>query len=356
METRIVRCCDHCGAELDDDALFCTICGYPVDLWQDRKKQVSVAATTQTKQEYKATRAKKKSWVKNVPISGWKRTAIAIAAIVLMITLSAILISNHFAVLGGPLQRMTTAINHTIQAESFTVDMTSEYGDCTLSTQYNLKDENLLLWMAQTTSNGGTYRTAVCDGYYAWSWDDKIYDAENVQRDINRLFGMYRQSGKLSFEKANWQSILDEIDRDIYRRIARLVDIEQAEQDVQVLCKRMNDTKWMKENAGYSCKWKNGVMTHTLRIDPYTFLMACLECFEDSFYSKSDYYAVQDMIADEYWDEARIDLSLSVKNGKVSTISYADDYEMQTYTFRGIGRTVVDEETVRTFCDKARRS
>lgn len=348
MNVSITKCCTNCGAGLDEDALFCSACGYPVDLWNESASKG------------KSAPAHKKHWAKKVSVTGWKRTVITITAIVLLLALAATLVSSYFAVLGGPLQRMTAAINHTIRAESFTADTTLERGDWTLYqswyVQYDLRDENLLLWMTRAI-NSDTYKMAICDGYQAGKWDDDgEYNVENVQRDINFLFDTYRESAKLSFRKTDWQSVLDGIERGLYREVARKADMEQAEKDLQKLIKHMNSKKWMKENAGYSCKWKNGVMTHTLRIDLYTFLMACLECFEDSFYSKSDYYAMQDEIEETFWNEDRIDISLSVKNGKVSAFTYTDGYSMQTFTFRGVGCTVVDEQEVRAFVDKARRS
>ena len=350
MEAKTVRCCDHCGAVLEDDALFCPTCGYPVDLWQKRKKQ-----------EEKAAYPRKNSCVKKTAGSGWnwKRTAIAMTAAVLIFALAAVLVGNYFAVLGGPLQRMAAAVNNTIRAESFTVDMTLENDFWTSYetwyVQYNLKHEDLLLWMTQKFNNI-SYSMAICDGYKAETSGGDNYSVQNVQRGISFLFDMYRESGKLSFRKTNWQNALERFDRDVYREITRVMDMEQAERDLQTLLKRMNSKKWMKENAGYSCKFKNGVMTHTLRIDPYTFLMACLECFEDAFYSKSDYYAMQDEIEEMFWNGDRIDISLSVKNGKIDVFTHASSYNVFTYAFRGVGRTVVDEEDVRAFCDRARRA
>ena len=229
MDARIVRCCDHCGVELEDDALFCPTCGYPVDLWPEEKKQKSKTAGT-----------KKKSWVKKGTgtVTGWKRTAITITAIVLLLSLAGTLASSYFAVLGGPFQQMTAAINHTIRAESFTVDTTIEYAYFnrflynSAYVQYNLKNEELLLWMTSTDRNGDDDTYAVCDGYLAEQWDNGAYDTENVQRDINFLFDMYRESAKLSFRKTDWQSVLDGIERGLYREIARKVDMEQAEKDL----------------------------------------------------------------------------------------------------------------------------
>lgn len=347
MNANVTRFCTNCGAALEEDALFCSVCGYPANLRQEPAP----------KQKPQAVH--KKHWTKKVSVTGWKKTAIVITAIVLLLAAAASMVSSYFAVLGGPFQQMTTAINHTIRAESLTVDITNEYSDVStytsLYTQYDLKDEDLLVWVT-STGRYADYTMAICDGYQATCNNVGTYYAYNMQKSINYLFDAYQQSSNLHFKKTDWQSLLDGMERGLYRDIARRVDMEQAEKDLQKLIKNMNSKKWMKENAGYSCKWKNGVMTHTLRIDPYTFLMACLECFEDSFYSKSDYYALQDDIEYEFYDEGRIDLSLSVRNGKVSAFTCADDYETMTGTFRGVGSTVIDEQEVRAFVDKARRS
>lgn len=348
MEAKVTKCCTNCGTWLEKDALFCPVCGYPVNLWDKPAANGKPAA------------APKKHWAKKVSVTGWKRTAITITAIVLLLAAAISMVSSYFAVLGGPFRQMMTAINHTIRAESFTADMTYEYRDsCTYAsvyTQYDLKDEELLVWLTSTDRYGDDDTMAICDGYQAWGSDGGSYYANNAQKWISNLFEAYRQSSRLSFKRTDWQSLLDSMERGMYRSIARKVDMEQAEKDLQKLFKHMNSKKWMKENAGYSCKWKNGVITHTLRIDPYTVLMACLECFEDSFYSKSDYYALQDEIEDELWNEDRIDLSLSVRNGKVSAFTCANDYTTVTGTLRGVGNTVIDEQEARTFVDRARRS
>ena len=350
MNVSITKCCTNCGARLDEDALFCSACGYPVDLWNESASKG------------KSAPAHKKHWAKKVSVTGWKGTVITITAIVLLLAMATTLVSNYFAVLGGPFQQMTAAINHTIRAESFTLDTASEYGVfdrasySSIYACYNLKEENLLLWMTEAADSDDNDTIAICDGYGARKWSDGTYSSENMQKSINNLFEAYRQTSNLHFKRTDWQSLLDSMERGLYRTIARKIDMEQAEKDLQKLIKHMNGKKWMKENAGYSCKWKNGVMTHTLRIDLYTFLMACLECFEDSFYSKSDYYALQDEIEETFWNEDRLDISLSVKKGKVSAFTCTDGYTNITGTFRGVGSTVIDEQDVRAFVDKARRS
>lgn len=348
MNVSITKCCTNCGAGLDEDALFCSACGYPVDLWNESASKGTSAP------------AHKKHWAKKVSVTGWKRTVITITAIVLLLAMATTLVSNYFAVLGGPFQQMTAAINHTIRAESFTSDITYEYSNLcayiSVYTQYDLKNEDLLVWLTSTDRYGDDDTMAICDGYQATCNNVGTYYAYNAQKSISYLFDSYQQSSNLHFKKTDWQSLLDGVERGLYRDIARRVDMEQAEKDLQKLIKHMNSKKWMKENAGYSCKWKNGVMTHTLRIDLYTFLMACLECFEDSFYSKSDYYALQDEIEETFWNEERLDISLSVKKGKVSAFTCTDGYTNITGTFRSVGSTVIDEQDVRAFVDKARRS
>lgn len=348
MEAKVTKCCTNCGTWLEKDALFCPVCGYPVNLWDKPAANGKPAA------------APKKHWAKKVSVTGWKRTAITITAIVLLLAAAISMVSSYFAVLGGPFRQMMTAINHTIRAESFTSDITYEYSNLcayiSVYTQYDLKNEDLLVWLTSTDRYGDDDTMAICDGYQATCNDVGTYYAYNAQKSISYLFDSYQQSSNLHFKKTDWQSLLDGVERGLYRDIARRVDMEQAEKDLQKLIKHMNSKKWMKENAGYSCKWKNGVITHTLRIDPYTFLMACLECFEDSFHSKSDYYALQDEIEETFWNEDRIDISLSVKKGKVSAFTCTDGYANITGTFRGVGSTVIDEQDVRTFVDRARRS
>lgn len=336
MDTRIMRCCEHCSAELEDDALFCPSCGYPVDLWPDVQKPVEQKTVFKPKE--------KKHWLKKAPVAGWKKPVITVTAIVLLLALAVTLVGNYFAISGGPLRQMTTAINHTIRAESFTLDITTEYDGFGTAyesnyVQYDLKDEAFLLWQTASSQNGYNSTLAICDGYQARRSDSGSYYTDNAQAEISKLFEVYRQTASMNFKKADWQGLLDNLQRGLYRTLARKLDMELAEKDMQKLIKNMNSKKWMKENAGYSCKWKNGVMTHTLRIDPYTFLMACLECFEDAFYIRSDYYAIQDDFEDELWNEGRIDISLSVQNGKLSAFTYTSEAGMQTVTVQYLGKT-----------------
>lgn len=364
MEERAAKYCGKCGTELEAGARFCPACGCPVKQQEEPVQQEELVWKEEPVQQeapvWKEEPAPvpQKQRVKKAPGGRWVRTAIIAAAVVLLLAAAVTAAGSYLGVFGGPLRQISTAIKHTASAESFTADMAVEAnGTSAQLSVYAQFDNDPVVWMTGSGQYVDNLMMAFCDGCLA-SYVDGSYDTFDVQKEIRQRLEEYDISSNQFSNQKDLQSLLDSVKRDVYRVLERQgnVDMEQAEKDLQKLARNMNSKKWMKKNAGYSCKWKDGELIHTLHIDPYTFLMACLECFEDSFYSRSDYYDVQDLIMDAISDAGRIDLTLSVQNGKISAFTYMVDDVIVTGTLRGVGSTVIDEREIRAFCDKARNS
>lgn len=396
MEERAAKYCGKCGAELETDMRFCPVCGCPVKpqgepeqpvqqeepvwktepvqqeepIWKEapvqQEEPVWKEAPIQQEEpgwKEEPAPAPKKSRVKKASGSRWVRTTIIIAAVVLLLAAAATAAGIYLGVLGGPLQRMKTAIGRTARAGSLTVDM--PVMDMSVSTSdvvgyisvYAQFDRDPVIWMTGTDTSGETpLRVALRDGYLAYCVEGS-YGSVDARKEIHTLLNeAYNLSSDQSSEQMDWEELLESLKHDAYEKLSKSIDMEQAEKDMRKLARNMNSKKWMEKNAGYSCKWKDGELTHTLHIDPYVFMMACLECFEDSFYSRSDYYDLQNTIKDTFSDAGRIDLTLSVRNGKVSAFTFGFDTVAVSGTLRGVGSTVIDEQKVRAFCDKARNS
>lgn len=347
MQIRSTRHCGRCGAALEADAAFCPACGNRADN-TNVNRGTSGGIKWSGGWDESPKRKERKSWVKKPSVSGWKRIAIPVTAIVLILALALSALGRYFAVLGGPLQRLQTALYHTLRSGSFALEIQSYenggyYSDeYSCYFQYDLKNDELRGWI-ENNDSGDVWKYGILDGDIMTIRNGEVIGTENIQRGIENYFEFARQIKKGSIKDLDWNLIFPGLEY----TYARVIDMDQAAEDAAALQKCLNDKDWMEKNAKYSCKRKNGTTTYSVQLGG-KFLSACLKCFKDSFYQREDY---RELLAEfnDYDADDTVTLRWSIKNGKLtgfSVMAYEDVYE---FTLRGIGNTVVSEQELREF-------
>lgn len=347
MQIRSTRHCGRCGAALEADAAFCPACGNRADN-TNVNRDTSGGIKWSGGWDESPKQKERKSWVKKPSVSGWKRIAIPVTAIVLILALALSALGRYFAVLGGPLQRLQTALYHTLRSGSFAMDIKGYddtnycYFDLSSYFQYDIKNDDLRAWITRSDSDD-YWEAGILDGDIMTSRNGKVIDTENIQKEIENYFEFARQIKKGSIKDLDWNLIFPGLEY----TYARVIDMDQAAEDAAALQKCLNDKDWMEKNAKYSCKRKNGTTTYSMQWGG-KFLAACLKCFKDSFYQREDYRELLAEFNDCDADDT-VTLRWSIKNGKLTGFSVMAFGDVGEFTLRGIGNTVVGEQELREF-------
>ncbi len=334
--------CTNCGAQLPDGSVFCTNCGAQMGEEEAKTFCTNCGSTVSASavicptcgQALTAAPAPKKSIdlknldIKKLLIPG----AIAIAGILVVVLL--------ISLLGGSTAPLD-GLENTVNNGNFTVIVEFDDYDCEIKVDLDLKKKELTAYGEieyldyyddKVTMELGIYDEKL---YIYYGEDDYRNNVTDIGDQLDAFFDAYEDG-----EDVKWDDIIEGIEdtADID------IDDKQFEKCVKDFEKKLENKKWLEENAGYSVKSKDGVKYHTYKPDLYKLLSASLDCFAKAFEDEDDFDDLMDNLKDVKSDlkavEIKLKLGVKGKNLVSAVIELGDDkYEA---TIEDIGSTKIN--------------
>lgn len=359
--------CKQCGAQIADELSFCTNCGAkttipePVECAPEppvQKKNHSISDIF--------------CRVRNFLLS--HRVIAIILAIAIFIGLLGTC-TNWFG-LNGPGTQIANAVRRTLTAKSFTVefsatvqtgsglDRNTQKVSGILQVSLDMKNEEVTLY-AKLRQSGETMEFAIYDGFMITVEDGRIYK-EDIQDQLDDFFDAYeealeRAKDMIKDGQVDWESVLEMIDEDAYEEASETINFKKLNSSLKELSKKMNNTLWLRKNAGYRLGLKNAMKTHTFEPDICDFLAAILPIFKPAFRDRDVYRELQDGL-DELEDTiGGLDATLSIgtRFGKLRRLDLTMENNGARVSgnavFSKIGRTRIDTEKLDDLLDEAKK-
>lgn len=284
-----------------------------------------------------------------------KKVLLAATAIVtaLAIVLISGLATGWFG-LNGPALTILSAAEKTLTAENFTVDFTVEYDGETVRGEayvsFDPKNRNLTLY-ADLRNNGESYVIAIYKDYYILSDGDDC-EGEDISDELDDFFDLYEDRNDKDF---SWEELLDSIYGDgTYDEAKEYIDFDKLNSNLSDYLKKLNNKKWLEENAGYSVEKESGVKLHTFEPDIHDFVKASMPTFETAFKDEDDYDELNDEIGDLKSESKNTDIEIvfGIKSGKLVQLGFdlsgtedslTEGYDIHIEAeFYDIGKTKID--------------
>ena len=341
------KICPSCGADIDKETVFCSVCG----------ASVSSSESVTTFVEASSTPKKKLDIKKLLLIIG-----IAIGGL-LLIFLIAGLCTNWFG-LNGPITQIGAAAIKTVSKYNFSADFEFESDeisvDGTMYFDMDVKKEIINMYLEADNGNS-TYIIAIYDDHLIYGEDDYL-ECTDISYQISSVCDALDKSKDLSFTyNEAWDTLIDAIPNKQQEEINDdYVNLKTLKKLVKTFFTgKLNNATWLKKNAGYSTSLEKGVKIHTFEPDIHEFLTACGEHFEDAFVKASVYNDFTDLIdeTEDFSDEFDISISFGIKGGKLVLIEGEVDIDGEAYAakceFYDIGKTQPDEDMLDDLLDDA---
>lgn len=285
-----------------------------------------------------------------------KHTALKIIisiAAVLCIAFVGIGIYTDWFGLNGPLVQLSKAVNELRDdgKSNFTADMRigalGEEGSVNIQIDVD-NDKQTLAMLAEVRygdekSYFGIYEDKIIvnsngESYYFTFDEDLLWDSMAESED-KTLLDLDAESLEDMLKTAN-----------LYDDFTDCLDLDTFVNCLHTFASHMNDTKWLKENAGYSTDKEDGTRYYTYDLPIADFAKAVVDDFADAIIYQDDYDNVLDALdrLEDTVSEASCVLRLGVTDGALSNIELAVsedgekiECEMEIYD---VGSTDVDTD------------
>lgn len=292
----------------------------------------------------------------NVPKSPKEKKRIVVGAALAVL----LIIAVCFAIgqLGSPATRIASAVQKTLDAGSFTVDLTyiwesDEKSNMTADVVFDSKKKELALY---GHGQGRDSAIAIYDGYYVESYSGGNW-VDDVQDELDVLFNIYREATAKSLSAEDFLYELDGYFADwVYS-----LDMDKLDECVEAYVKKLNSVKWLKENAGYQTEYDGLVKIYRFSPDCYQFLSESLATFEDAFFNKEAYRELSESLRYERADlrSLKFDISVSIKFGRIVGFEFrfyeSDETEILKASIYDIGKTEPDMDRLEDLVYTARK-
>lgn len=352
--------CTNCGAELPEGTSFCTCCGaqqtapmgYDAGYSSDPYRSDAYVPPITSKKK------KSKSPLGLIIAAG--------VAGVLVVTIIIGLLTNWFG-LYGPVSRIAVAANNTINKGNFTIEVTMDNDgtevEATFHVDIDVKKRDLTLLFETEGKDGWTGLTytsylAIYDGYaingQVYEDGREEYRKQDISDTLEKVFDAYEDAKDMDLDQL-LETLEDEADIDL----SDYLNIKAFKKCVKAYGRKLNNNKWLKENAGYTKTKRNGVTLYEFEPNNYKFIRASLECFETAFDDEDDYEDIMDSLKDSKSSINATDLELSfgVKGNKLVELSVQVETKYTTMEAKmeitNIGSTSIDEDFLEDMLDKA---
>lgn len=346
--------CPHCGGSLDSDAVFCNNCG----------KKLSASLAEKAAKKSKGMKAPK------LP----KKGIVAAAAVALLLVVVLIVgsVTDWFGAT-GPAAQIASAVKNTFTAENFTVDFeythneyrywsTEARGTAYVSID---PDRRELTVYADFTVDGESSILAIYDGYYIESRFGECWGYD-VSEELEAFFDAYEERTAQNF---SWEDFINSVFSDgAYDEVKEYIDFDKLDICLAAYVKKLNDKKWLQENAGYSVEKDGSVTMHCFNPDIYTFLKESAAEIENAVIDKELCDEMHDGITDlrsgsKYTD---MNITFGIKgdklvhfedkvSGSYDGLTKGDEVHIEA-DFYDFGRTRFDTEELEDMLAEAKKN
>ena len=335
QQTPVAQICAACGSPLEPGSRFCRECGHYMTDSPVPRQKVKPAA--------KEPRVRK-------PVK-WGLVAAICGALVLALVVTAGFFTDWFG-LTGPVRQIALAARQTTSAENLTMELAisvtdpitgsipTQSFDGTVQMSFVPSKRQLIL-CGDMKLAGEPGLLAIYDNHFIMDNPSGCYSLD-IREGLEDMFDDYEEALK---KNRDLKDILEELEE----FPADKIDFDELEKCLKTYVRRLNSSRWLKKNAGYSATRENGVTLHTFRPDLYHFLRESLPFFESAFKDKADYQNVLDGLEDTRatLQEGDVEIKIGVKDGKLVQIAVGVNEEKSTgirmdIQFTKIGKTEID--------------
>ena len=333
--------CPQCGNEMDPNARFCGICGW----------STSGMAPAAPQYPYYTAKAAKTGMNKGVLVG-------VVAAALVLVVLLVGLVTGWFGA-KGPVMTVASAASNTLEGGNFTVEfmLDDDYdrveGVAWVDIDVKKRTVNLLMELEVDDEEG---TLAIYDGYLILV-SEGYYEYRDISDVIDEIFDTMEETDT---SDPDWEELLEKIDPYLYDDMNDYVDFDERTGCIKRYIKNLNNTSWMKENAGYRTESRNGVKFHILEPEMDKFLPASVACMEDAFKDPDDFADLMEEMdrLDELSDEIDIKAAFGIKGGKLTVLDVEMEIEGDELTveaeFSDIGRTKLDPKDLEDLLEEAK--
>ena len=364
--------CTNCGKEFPMGR-FCPSCGTPAP---ETNGQNSLASNFEEQPIYKsepapATEPPVHTYRPPVtPVMPNKRKLpAAIVAVILAIVLIAGAVIGVMAFgAKGPADKIGKGVVKVLDSETFNFEMTVKDGRTNVhmtGTVEFIPKENILNFYLEATNKGTGEKVTmgIYDGEtFTIEKDedgDKWYSYGEVDEDAIEDFCTYylEYSDSDLNKKKDVLPILEELDDLTDGELSEIVDLEVLAECIAEYVGEHNNTKWLKENAGFSQEKKSGVTYYTYKPNMYEFCAVSLPYFEEAFEDDDIYDEGMDVIKDSRSELKKMDVEITfgIKSGYLTTVLMdVEGIEMEL-TLSDFGKAELDYDELEDLLSEAEK-
>ena len=316
--------CKNCQAVLNENSLFCTHCGQPVQQKKSRKKPILIGL---------------------------------LIALILVAALAAAWVFIWLTA-DEPGEAIAEGIENTLESGSFTVKFTAAYGDFqgdmaqTQGTMYvsiDSRNEKLMAQIQVEDSNGEVQETyGIYEGYFT---DGYYY--EDVSEAIDLFFLAYEEEFELDMLVA---MLMNSLPTSYHEMLGQFVNMDKLETCMSQYEEKLDDERWLEAYAGFSKEKKGATTMYTFEPNIHSFLSGSLDVFETAFQNKYQYVGLKQMLRQlrTQAENTQVHLAFGVQNKRLVRLelklSGTEDGLTEGETVKAnleisrIGNTPVDED------------
>ena len=381
--------CHNCGAELTDGAAFCCFCGCAQAVAEVPAAPFVAEApvVTEAPVVMEVPVVMEAPIVNEVPVQAYEEPAptpvekkpkrpvgliiAACIAAVLSVVVILGLCTNWFGFY-GPATRIAMAAKNTIEKGNFTVVMstktemnifgspTTSENEMTIEVDLDLKKRELMLFGETEEDQGDVVVTrylGIIDDYFVSGikYDGyENYTKEDISDELEEFFDTYEDTKDM-----DWEELFEMIEDTTGFDVEDIIDIKAFKKCVTAYFRKLNNNKWLEENAGYSTSKENGVRYYEFEPNLYKFSKASLEFFKEAFEDKDDYDDIMEGLksARKEISDFDIEISIGVQRSKLAEVELKVDADAlcmeYSIEFQNIGKTEIDVDFLEEMLDKA---
>lgn len=310
--------CPNCGAEAEPGSKFCGACG---------------AVMQET------------SAFKKLPIAKKKLLRIIAASAAAVCVVVCVILGISALTAKGPFNTLATALNNTLNASSFTAEISSyRHGSpkepyC-VEAALDLKHRDITALIH--TDDGDT--VALYNGYLLEEYGN-IYK-EDISDQLMQVFDIFDSCSNDDIDIGSFLTSVDPSGRE-WRQANEVLDLDVMNDCIKKLMKCLNDEDWLKENADYYVAESGSNTTYCFTISART-LTAVLDIYKPAFRSQADYveakYDTMNFVED-IGERAQFSFTTDGKYLTYISVTFGDYYQdVFIINFSQIGSTNIDVE------------
>ena len=369
--------CKHCGSELQEGSLFCTVCGQKVTSSGDDyfapgyippAEPAGEVPETPSFGGYEAPAyggyeapgysdvdassaagSAESITTPEKPKGKGLKMGLLLGSIGLVLVVG-VVIWCVMMMFGGPVTDITMAFEDMLDEGNFTVEMEMDGDEVTIMVDMDMDAREMTMYM----ETDGIV-VAIYDGYAITSYRGNC-QAEDISDELDDMFDRYEEYGR---EEIDWEELLNSIDKDAYDEACEYIDFDALDDCLASYFKTINDEDWLEEYAGFSESSKRGITYYTFEPDLYDFAVASLKEFENVVVDPDDFDDMMDELKDVKSEmrEAEIEIVVGLDGSDLASISFSGeidgDREEFSIEFSDIGDTVIDIDELEDLLDEA---